>query len=194
MTEINDAAKVAIITSAAQIAGKGASPDEVAGEVSRILDLLAEGSPAQRAFDRSAQRSAATVDTKGFAGTILWVDKETTSQRPIVFLRTAPSEHHPDGIEIVRMDRLDSQEGESAKHLARRATELIGHRVGVSVAVEKAGGKNVRILRSIEDRGVDSDAQGLTLADGWRHIPWGDANYAKIAPKLERLNRHLQPA
>lgn len=191
--EITDSLKAQIILAAVGAAGPGAGDDQIVQQVSRITGFLQEGSAALNAFERMAKRAENTTQVKGFQGDVLHVDLENSSNRPVVFLRTAPSEHHPDGIEMVRMDRTDSADGGSVKALAKRATGLIGHRVGVSVAIEKANGKNVRILRSIEDRGVAPDLAGYDVTNGFTLIDWTEPNRAKIAPKLARLSKASQP-
>jgi len=192
--ELTDNLKAHIVLSAFGAAGPGATDGEVIAQVSRITAMLQDGSPALAVFDRAAQRSELTVDTKAFPGTVLFVDLEESSQRPIVFLKTEPSDYHPDAIEHFRLDRVDSNDATRVKALAKEATGLVGHKVLVTIAVEKAGGKNVRILRAIEDRGIDSEHDGLTLADGAALIDWTEKERAKIAPKLVRLNKVTQPA
>lgn len=190
--EITDTLKAQIVLSAVGAAGPGASDDQIVGQVGRIIGMLQDGSPALNAFERAAKRAENTTQVKGFQGDVLFVDLEQSSNRPIMFLRTQPSEHHPDGVELIRMDRTDSAEGDRAKELAKLATSLIGHRVGVSVAVEKANGRNVRILRALEDRGVVADLQGYDVSNGHTLINWQEQTKAKIAPKLVRLNKALQ--
>jgi len=192
--ELTDSLKAQIVLSAFGAAGPGATDDQVVQQVSRITAFLQDGSPALNAFDRAAQRAENTTQVKGFQGDVLFVDLEASSNRPIVFLRTQPSEHHPDGIEVVRLDRTDSADGERVRELAKHATNLIGHRVGVTVAVEKANGKNVRILRALEDRGQVSDLAGYDVSNGHTLINWQETSKAKIAPKLVRLNKAAQPA
>jgi hypothetical protein len=192
--ELTDSLKAQIVLTAVGAAGPGATDDQIVGQVSRITGFLQDGSPALNAFERAEKRAANTTQTKGFQGDVLWVDLEQSSNRPIVFLRTAPSEHHPDGIELIRMDRTDSADGERSKELAKLATSLIGHKVGVSVAVEKAGTKNVRVLRALEDRGPVADLAGYDVSNGYTLVNWQEETKAKIAPKLARLNKVAQAA
>lgn len=192
--ELTDSAKLQIVLSAAQIAGPTATGADVAAQVGRLTALLADGSPALAAFDRAEKRAEATVDTKSFTGTVLFADLEETSQRPIVFLKTEPSDYHPDGIEHFRLDRMDGPDAEGVKALANLATALVGHKVLVTIGVEKANGKNVRLLRAIEDRGQDAEFDGLTNAGGGAMIDWTEEERAKIAPKLVRLAKLTQPA
>ena len=192
--ELTESLKAQIVLSAVNAAGPGATDDQIVAQVSRITGFLQEGSPALNAFDRAEQCAANTTQVKGFQGDVLFVDLEQSSNRPILFLRTQPSEHHPDGIELIRMDRTDSADGDRVRDLAKLATSLIGHRVGVTVAVEKAGTKNVRVLRAIEGRGAVQDLAGYDVSNGHTLIDCTAPDRAKIAPKLARLNKAAQPA
>lgn len=116
-----------------------------------------------------------------------------------MFLRTQVSQYAPEGIEYVRLDRLDGQDSELVKSLANQATALVGHKVLVTVAIEKtASNQNARILRAIEDRGAgEADIAGLTNLDGWKLIDWVNGrkgDLAKLAPKLSRLQKYSAAA
>lgn len=89
---------------------------------------------------------------KAFPGTVVSVDKEASSTRGLVTLATRPSKHHPDGREQARTERTDSSVGLS---MARRLRALVGHRVLVWVEVEEYDGGKARIVRHVEDIGVD---------------------------------------
>jgi hypothetical protein len=200
VTELSTEQKREIILTAAIIAGPNATDGEVSGQVTRILGLLDQGSPVSQAFKRAEERAANTTDVKGFVGEIIFVDKEESSNRPIVFLRTQVSEQAPEGIEFVRLDRLDSHNADQVKALANQALQLVGHKVGVTVAIEKmSGGNKVRILRGLEDRGAGaSDIAQMDNSQGWRLIDWvnggKDRSIAKIAPKLARLKQYQAQA
>lgn len=189
--------KRGIILAAITAAGPGADDSVVGSQISRIVGLFEDGSAAMRAFERAEQRAEKTTDTKNFIGEIIFVDKEVSSNRPIIFLRTQVSEHAPEGIELVRLDRLDSPDADIVKALANQATSLVGHKVLVTVAIEKMANANKsRILRSIEDRGAgEADLAGLTVQEGWKLIDWvnggKDGSFGKIAPKLARLQTYL---
>ena len=191
--ELTDGLKAQVVITAAGIAGPEASDADVADHVSRITAMLQDGSAAMSAFDRAEARAGATVKTKTFPASVLFVDLEESSQRPIVFVKTEPSNYHPDGVEHFRMDRTDSRDGARVKDLAKTATELVGHKVLITLAVESTGEKNVRVLRNIEDRGADAELGEFTLADGAAYIDWTEKDRAKIAPKLVRLGK-LAPA
>lgn len=208
--EITDSLKAQIILSAVGAAGSGADDNTVSSQVSRIIGLMQDGSPAMAAFTYAEKRAENVVDTKKpFVGTVLYVDLEghgsngkNPSNRPIVFLQTEPSEHWRDGIEHFRLDRVDSHQGAQVKAQAAALTSLVGHRVAVTLRIEKGNGVNNRILAAYEDRGVDErfrDAQGgstLSLAQGAAQIDWTHnfkPNRVEIAPRLVRLNRAAQP-
>lgn len=199
MTEYSTDQKRAIIVAAVTAAGPGADDGQVAGQVTRILNLFEDGSGAMNAFERAEKRAEQTVKTKAFTGEIVYVDTEVSSNRPVVFLRTEVSAQAPEGIEIVRLDRLDSQDADFVKKLANQALTLLGHKVLVNIAIEQMGsGNNARILRAIEDRGAGgSDIENLTNAEGWKLIDWqngGKGNFPKIAPKLARLQKYVAAA
>lgn len=201
MSELSNDQKREVILAATNAAGPGASDAKVVGEISRILSFFEDGSPAMRAFDRADERASKTTDVKGFVGEVIFVDLEgiaiggkAASNRPIVFLRTEVSQHAPEGIEIVRLDRMDSHDAERVRSLANETLSLVGHTVGVTVAIEKTvNGLNARILRSIEDRGAGKpDIAGLTNERGWQLIDWekgGKGTFAQIAPRLVRLSK-----
>ena len=110
MAELSTDQKREIILAAITAAGPGADDGQVAAQITRILGLFEEGSAAVRAFERAEKRAELTTDVKGFVGELIYVDTEQSSNRPIVFLRTEVSKYAPEGIEIVRMDRLDGQD------------------------------------------------------------------------------------
>lgn len=193
MAEFSTDQKREIILAAITAAGPGADDGQVAGQIGRIVGLFEDGSPAMRAFERAEKRAENTVEVTGFRGDILFVDLEETSKRPIVFFRTQISTHAPEGIELVRLGRIDSADKEQVQQLANLALALVGHTVGVTKAIEKGGNGNNRVLRALEDQGVAADLAGLTNQDGAKMIPWetgGKGNFAKIAPKLARLNKY----
>lgn len=197
MAEFSTDQKREIILAAIVSAGPGATDSDVTAKITHIVGLFEEGSPAMRAFARAEQRAESTSKVAGFRGIVLFVDLETTSQRPIVFFKTEVSDNAPEGIEVLRMDRIDGQDGERAKALANEAMALVGHQVGVTKAVERAGSgnNNVRVLRSIEDQGVAAEFAGLKNQEGHKYIDWkngGKGNFAKIEPKLARLQRYRE--
>lgn len=197
--ELSTDQKRSIIVAAVTAAGPGADDGQVASQVTRIVNLFEEGSPAMNAFARAEERAEKTSKVKGFTGEVIYVDTEASSNRPVIFLRTEVSTQAPEGIEVVRLDRLDSRDAELVKALANQALALIGHKVGVTIAIEQmTNGNNARILRAIEDRGPGAaDIAGLTNAEGWKLIDWqngGKGNFAAMAPRLSRLQKYLADA
>lgn len=197
MTEFTPEQKLSITTAAVIAAGPGADDGQVGNQVTRILNMQSAG-PVSSAFERHAKRDENVRQTKSFTGIVLYADTETTSNRPIVFLKTEVSEHAPEGIELVRLDRLDSADGQLVRDLAKSLVTLVGHKVLVNVAVEAAGGRNVRVLRAVEDRGSVEEYAGHTNSTGWQLIDWenGGKNFAfrSLAPKLKNLTQRRQAA
>lgn len=148
---LDPAIKAHIVLAASIIAGNGASETDVNTEVRRIASRLSEGSAALNVLSDLDRRDENTVKTKGFPATILHVDREKTSTRGVVFLKTKPSKFHPNGKEIARTERTDSEDG---KAIAKLAQSLVGHNVYITVGVEATGDVNVRVIRSIEDKGI----------------------------------------
>lgn len=137
----------------AAVTAAGPATDDPVGWEQRVLDLAGtiaawarDGSPASRVIDGVAA-------AKMFPGVVVKVERERSSTRALVTLRTRPSDHHPDGIESCRSERTDSPDGLA---LARQVQALIGHRVLAYVEVEQlSAGKAVRVLRHVVDLGLD---------------------------------------
>lgn len=99
------------------------------------------------------------AECKNFTGTILGVQKEASSTRGFVALKTVESKFSPDGIETVRTERTDSS-AEAKAFASRLRTELTGHRVLVWVEMQEikgSAGQKVRILQHVQDLGEDPD-------------------------------------
>lgn len=143
-----------IVIAAATVAGPNANDADVKSHVSRIAGYLSEGSLPMGAFADLERRDASTVKVKGFPATIIGMDKELTSTRGVVLLRTAPSKWHPNGQEFSRTERTDTEAGRA---MAQRLQSLVGHKVFLSVAVEGTGEANVRSVRSVDDKGIDPE-------------------------------------
>jgi len=67
-----------------------------------------------------------------------------------VKLLTKPSKWNDGGKEKVRTERTDNPEGMA---MAKRLTELKGHRVLLWIEVEEYDGGKVRVVRHVEDLG-----------------------------------------
>jgi hypothetical protein len=97
------------------------------------------------------------AECKNFTGTILGVQKEASSTRGFIALKTVESKFSPDGIEVARTERTDSSD-EAKAFASRLRTELTGHRVLVWVEMQETkGGQKVRILQHVQDLGLDPD-------------------------------------
>ena len=149
-------ARTAIITAAVTAAGPvGDDTDDT--WTARVGDLAARIT----VMCQDGSDVAAIVDgigvAKRFTATVLAVTREQSSTRALVRLRTAPSQFHADGLEDARSERTDRPSGLA---MARRLTMLVGHRVllWVEVAVMNGGAGKVRVIRHVEDLGVDAAA------------------------------------
>lgn len=134
---------------------EGESPDQyqarVAAQAKSIFLMLGEGSKVRRKLDQLA-------DAKVFSAVVQRVVKEKSSTRGKITLKTRPSKHYPDGIETVRTERTDGADGEGLA-MAKRLTELKGHRVLLWVEVqEMSNGNKVRIVQHVEDLGEAPDS------------------------------------
>ncbi|MGN7187015.1 hypothetical protein [Microbacterium enclense] len=158
-------AQQSIVIAAAILAGPTGTEQDVASHVGRIAGYLSEGSLAMNAFAAIEKRDENVIKTKGgFPATIIGIDKETTSTRAVVLLKTKPSKWHPNSQEFIRTQRTDNAEGLAQ---ARALQGLIGHRVFITAVLEGTGDVNVRIIRSCEDKGVDPDYMAtVTQLDG----------------------------
>lgn len=150
MPNFDDATKAQVVIAASIIAGPNADEAAVTTQVRAIVSRLSEGSPSMNAFDEADKRDEATEKVKTFRGVILHVDKEVTSERAVIFLKTQPSKYHPNGKEFARTERTDTPAG---KAVAKQAQALVGHQVQLSVGIEGTGEVKVRVIRHIEDQG-----------------------------------------
>lgn len=156
--------KHSIITAAVTATGpQGNDPTAwrtaVHANIASITAMMDEGSDAMKIIDSVA-------NAKVFPASIAGIEKETSSTRGLVTLRTRPSERHPDGVEQARTERTDSERG---KAMARRLRSLVGHRVLLWVDLQKmsSGNTSVRVIAHVEDLGIDVDlATELGLLDG----------------------------
>lgn len=148
---ISDSDRQAIVLTAVGAAGPSSTPDwevQVATAAARITAMFSGGSMVSRAIE---QVDASTP----FVATIVAVELERSSRRAVVTLRTKPGPHRPDGLEHARTERYDHPLG---KAMARQARSLVGHHVVVWIEREATadGSRKVRVLRHLEDRGVDA--------------------------------------
>ncbi len=146
--------RLQIITAA--VAAVGAVGDDratwqgrVEEMIARLTAMCAETSPSARLIEQ-VERS------KTFTATIVGGKIERSSTRVVVILKTRPSERNPDGVEEARTERTDTPAG---KAMSQRLRALKGHRVAIWVEVEPIPGsdRKVRVVRHVEDLGVDLD-------------------------------------
>ncbi|WIE80839.1 hypothetical protein [Curtobacterium sp. MCSS17_016] len=137
------------------------------GNARDIKIMLTDRSAISKQLTQLDKAIGDSNDGKVFVGTIVNVTKEATSQRGLVTLHTGTdreSKGLPLGQENVRTDRTDNPDGQS---IARLATRLVGHRVTVYIELEpmRNGNQKVRVLRHVEDLGVDPayDAASRTV-------------------------------
>lgn len=176
MAITDESIKAQVIIGAVTAAGPGASDTDIVAAARKIINFLSSGSAILAEFDRVDKRDETTEKVKTFRGTITGVDKEVTSERGVVFLKTKPSEWHPDGKENLRTERVDSVDG---REMARLAQSLIGHQVTITVGVEvMPNHKKSRVMRGIQDLGVDPayDADNPDF-----QVSYGELDTAKLA-------------
>ena len=141
------------IVTAAVIAAGPAGEDRAAWQTQvhenavSIAVMSSETSQIAKAIDQIEK-------CKVFSGSVVAVKKEQSSTRGIVTLNTGTDrvkEGLDAGCEQVRTERTDNPFGLA---MARKARELIGHRVLVWVEVEEIGDRKVRVLRHLESLGL----------------------------------------
>lgn len=116
-----------------------------------IAVMLGENSSVSKALEKFLAAG------KPFPATILGGRKEQSSTRVVVRIRNKDGEE-----EEIRTDRTDTPEGLAMANIVKG---LVGHRVLIWKELEEMGGgsngRKVRILRHVEDLGVDPtfDAQ-----------------------------------
>jgi len=143
-----------VIIAAAILAGTNGTDSDVKRHTERIAGYLSDGSLPMGAFKQIEDRDANTSKVDGFPATVIGMDKELTSTRGVVLLRTKPSKYHPNGQEFARTERTDTESGRAQ---AQALQALVGHKVFITKGVEGTGGNNVRVVRSFEDKGIDPE-------------------------------------
>ncbi|MGW8431189.1 hypothetical protein ACWGJ9_08695 [Curtobacterium citreum] len=127
------------------------------GNARDIKIMLTDRSAISKQLNQLDKAIGDSADGKVFVGTVVHVSKEERSTRAVVNVHTGTERETPGvpaGQEQVRTDRTDNSDGQA---IARLATRLIGHRVTLYIELEpmKGGQKKVRVLRHIEDLGID---------------------------------------
>lgn len=168
--DIFRANRTQMICAAVAAAGPNATKQDVGERLRTILEMHNEGEPTISNVLYQVQREAEQVgDLKRFTGTIVHLDKETTSNRAVIVLQVGDSKNrdtqNAGGLEIIRTSRLDSGDhaAQTAAGIARKvqgvdgAPSLIGHRVLVTVGVASRDGIKYRTLVDVQDKGTDQE-------------------------------------
>ena len=139
---------LAAVTATGPDDGAGDWATRVAMNASKIAAMTSSNSTVGRCVDQVSE-------CKVFPGVVESIRKEHSSTRGIVVLKTRESMHHPDGREEARTERTDNPIGSA---MAKRIQALRGHRVMVWVQLETigSGDRKVRVIRHVEDLGVEA--------------------------------------
>lgn len=146
MTELNDAARVNLVTGAAVVAGPGASIPVIEALVVDLALMAESDSPIMRRLVR-------IQDASRFVAELVDVEIEQSSTRAVLTLKTDDiTDKKPDGIEKMRTERTDQPDGKS---MWRIALGLKGHRVLVYKELQEAGpDRKVRVCIHLTDLGA----------------------------------------
>ena len=158
---LEESTRISVIVAAANMAGPVGDNqydwnNKVLANATLLMEMAGEGSKVSKLVNGMA-------NSKTFFGTVLSVDKEISSTRGIVKLKTRPSKFHPDGVEDARTDRTGTKEApEGGRELARLLQSLVGHRVQLWVELEvpanaEPGSKGFRVIRHVKDLGIDKE-------------------------------------
>lgn len=140
------------------IAAIGAAGNNDDGFQSRVAENAAAFTAMLSETSTINKIISGVANSKVFSATLFGIKKEQSSTRGKATLKTKPSKFHEDGIEEARTERTDTAIGLA---MARRLRGLVGHRVLLWVEVEEinGGASKVRVIRHVEDLGVDANYQ-----------------------------------
>lgn len=155
---MEDATRTQIILAAVTSAGPVVDGD-VAGWNATVERQAARISVLVSAKGDIAKTLDAIENASIYTATVVSVTKEASSTRGLVQLKTKPSTNYPDGIEPIRTERTDSPSGLG---MAKAMRSLIGHKVVIWKEIQKYDGGTVRIVRHVEDLGVDPEFAAQT--------------------------------
>ena len=206
-------ARQQIILAAFTAAGAGADDPAVASQVERIADALMPGSVMSRPLDEVEHYWRETVAevNKPFIATLLYVDMETTSQRPILALRSEPNRSNPEGkFELVKLGMARGRNRDRIIEQAKSYIQMIGHQVTLTRMNEKTSNNlKASVLRSAVSNGPnpaftqlhvtagdDPQTVEAKLTQGARLVDWSALGEyeRKVAAKLQKLSRRLDGA
>lgn len=204
-------ARQQIILAAFDAAGPGADDQAVSAQVERIADAMLPGSPMIRTIDEVEHywRETVVEVNKPFIATLLYVDMESTSQRPVLALRSEPNRSNPEGkFELIKLGMARGRNRGRVIEQAKAYIQMIGHQVTVTRMNEKTNnGLKASVLRSAVPNGQnpaftqlhiaatdDAQAVEVKLTEGARLVDWaGLGDYdRKVAAKLQKLPRRMQ--
>lgn len=133
-----------LLAAAVTACGEGATDADIVDQLIRFSLMLEDDSPV-------AKRVHRVMTAQRFVADLVAVNKEESSTRAILTVRTEPSKRYPEGLEPIRTDRTDNPDG---LRMARQAKSLIGHRVLVFKQMEDAGpDTKVRVVVHLIDLG-----------------------------------------
>lgn len=163
--KFTDDQRAEILRTAMITAGPGASATRIGEEVERVAYLMSDASLVSAGIDNVERKFEKVQEWKRFTGTILYVDKEISSNRAVIILLTQPSQHSPSGQEIIRtgITTYDPIARDLANNVAQNG---IGQRALVNVAIEKMdNGNKVRVVHDVQLRGADQQFNPATQVD-----------------------------
>lgn len=186
--------RITLAAAATIAAGPNGNDAEIAAKARQILRLLRDSSPLAAALHQETKHAESVTKVKRFRGTIIWVDKETTSGRGLVFLYTGNEQAlaKTDGQEMLRTGILDS-DVEAKRMVIDASQRLIGHKVTVTVELQQGtSGHAFRTLVGMEDHGLDPDYQATNpmfqISPAFDN-PARSGQQQPITPKLANHNR-----
>lgn len=199
-----------IILAAFTAAGAGADDTQVAAQIERIADAMMPGSAASSTLNEFEHywSDVVTEVNKPFQATLLYIDLETTSQRPVLALRSAPNSKNPDGkFELIKLDMARGRHTARVLAQASSYARMLGHQVSVVRMNESTSdGRKASVLRSAVSQGLAPDFHMLQITDettkaereqklteGARMVDWNSLSDSerKVASKLMHLSRRL---
>jgi hypothetical protein len=148
---LSDETRTAIILAAVQAASATAEQGE--DVLAKATDIASELVIQSHPRSRLSQRLDRLAESAPIHGVIESIEREESSTRGVVTIKTRPSKFHPDGLEQARTERTDNADG--AK-MARTLQSLVGHRVLLYVFREPISGGEVkiRVISYVTDLGV----------------------------------------
>lgn len=152
-----DILQTAFTIEALQKSAPAEERETLADIIERVGFAMSPGSMATSSLQNVERRFEKVKSWKHISGTLLHIDKETTSKRAVFIVKTEPNKwNHDTGQEIARSNSTEWDA--SARQLANIAMRHIGDRVILRVAVEETGNPtapSARVVHDIVFRGPD---------------------------------------